>query len=232
VIPYQTPAGDLVMTRLAIVLTTAGLALAAPAPKEPGRTYLDLQPVGTHKLADDSPSGMAGNNLAEVPTGEREFAGVKFKVGEKYLQLGSPHFPTEKPEKVEGVKVGRPFAKLHILQATGYGSSPEGSPKHVPDDAVIAEYKVRYDDGDTATIPVVYGKDVRDYWFNDGSKGVSRGKVAWEGDCDAAKRLNCRVRLYLTTWENPKPGKRVKEIDFVRAKDTAAAPLCVALTAE
>ena len=223
------------MTRFATLLViagAAGLALAAPGPKELGRTYLDLQPLGTHKLADDSPSGMAGNNLAEVPTGEREFAGVKFKVGEKYLQLNSPHFPTAKPDKVEGIKVGRPFARLHILQATGYGSSAEGSPKHVPDDAVIAEYKVRYDDGETATIEVVYGKDVRDYWFTDRSPGVTRGKVAWEGDCDASKRLSCRVRLYRTTWENPKPGKRVKEIDFVRGKDTAAAPLCVALTAE
>ena len=101
------------MTRLATLVALAGatgLALAAPAAKELGRTYLDLQPQGTHKLADDSPSGMAGNNLAEVPTGEREFAGVKFKVGEKYLQLNSPHFQTEKPEKVEGIKVGRPFA--------------------------------------------------------------------------------------------------------------------------
>jgi hypothetical protein len=223
------------MTRLAIPLViagAAGLALAAPAPKELGRTYLDLQPLGTHKLADDSPSGLAGNNLAEVPTGEREFAGIKFKVGEKYLQLGSPHFQTEKPDKVEGIKVGRPFAKLHILQATGYGSSPAGGTKHVPDDTVIATYKVRYDDGETATIDVVYGKDVRDYWFNERSAGVTRGKVAWEGDCEAAKRGGGRIRLYLTTWENPKPGKRVKEIDFVRGKDTAAAPLCVALTAE
>src|SRR4051812_15532117 len=154
------------LTALAAAFCVPALALAAPAPKEEGRTYLDLQPQGTHKLADDSPSGMAGNNLADVPTGEREFAGVKFKVGEKYLQLGSPHFATDKPDKVEGIKVARPFAKLHILHATGYGSSPEGQPKHVPDDTVIATYKVRYDDGETATIDVVYGKDVRDYWFN------------------------------------------------------------------
>jgi hypothetical protein len=220
------------MTRLALLLAAAGLALAAPAAKDPGRTYLDLQSLGTHKLADDSPSGLAGNSLGEVPIGEREFAGVKFKVGEKYLQLGSPHFATDKPEKVEGVKVGRPFARLHILQATGYGSSPAGQPKHVADDTVIATYTVRYDDGQTATIDVVYGKDVRDYWFSDQSPGVTRGKVAWEGDCEAAKRSGMRIRLYRTTWENPKPGKRVKEIDFARAKDTPAAPLCVALTVE
>ena len=222
------------MTRLATALAVAaaGLALAAPAPKELGRTFLDLQSLGTHKLADDSPSGMTGNNLAEVSTGEREFAGVKFKVGEKYLQLHSPNFKTERPEKVEGIKVGRPFARLHILHATGYGSAAPGSPKHVPDDAVIAEYRIHYDGGETATVEVAYGKDVRDYWFTARSPGVTRGKVAWEGDSEAAKKLDCRVRLYVTTWENPKPGKRVNAIDFVRGKDTAAAPLCVALTVE
>jgi hypothetical protein len=31
------------------------------------------------------------------------------------------------------------------------------------------------------------------------------------------------VRLYLTTWENPKPGTAVASIDFVKAKDTPAA---------
>src|SRR4051794_26983956 len=101
--------------------------MAAPAPKEGGRTYLDLQPLGTHKLADDSPSGMAGNNPAGVPTGERDFGGVKFHVGEKYLQLGSPMFKDERPDRVEGVKVGRAFGKLHILHATGYGSPAAGS---------------------------------------------------------------------------------------------------------
>jgi len=215
-----------------VALLAAGLATAAPAPKEGGRTYLDLQPQGTHKLADDSPSGMAGNNLAAVPTGEREFGGMKFKVGEKYLQLGSPMFKDERPEKVEGIKVGRAFAKLYILHATGYGSSAPGTAKHIPDDTVVGEYLVHYEGGETATIEVVYGKDVRDYWFSDRSPGVTRGAVAWEGECDASKRMNMKIRLYKTTWENPKPGKRVTEIDFVRAKDTPAAPLCVALTVE
>jgi len=215
-----------------LVICIPTLTYAAPAAKEAGRAYLDLQPLGTHKLADDSPSGMAGNNLAGVPTGEKEFGGVKFQVGEKYLQLASPNFKDEKPEKVEGIKVGRSFNKLHILHATGYGSSPAGSTKHVPDDTLIAEYRIQYEGGETATVEVAYGKDVRDYWFRNGSPGVSRGKVAWEGDCDAAKKLDCRVRLYLTTWENPKPGKRVTAIDFIRKPDTAAAPLCVGLTVE
>jgi len=78
----------------------------------------------------------------------------------------------------------------------------------------------------------VYGKNVRDYWSDKDAPAPERGKVAWEGDNDAAKRAGKRVRLHLMTWENPKPGKRVAEIDFVRAKDTPAAPMCVAITVE
>ena len=221
--------------RLTLLVTAAcvpALVSAAPAPKAAGRAYLDLQPLGTHKLADDSPSGMAGNNLANVPTGEKEFGGLKFRVGEKYLQLDSPNFKQEKPKKVEGIKVDRAFGKLHILHATGYGSAAPGTPKHIPDDTLIGEYLVRYEGGETATIEVVYGKDVRDYWFTDRSPGVTRGKVAWEGESTASKELSCKIRLYATTWENPKPGKRVTAIDFVRKSDTGAAPFCVALTVE
>ena len=66
------------MIRVSFVVSIvwmAGSVSAAPAPKDPGRTYLDLQPYGTHKLAEDSASGLAGNNLASVPTGESDFAG-------------------------------------------------------------------------------------------------------------------------------------------------------------
>ena len=87
--------------------------------------------------------------------------------------------------------------------------------------------------GKTETIPVVYGEDVRDWWFNENAKGVSRGKVAWTGDNDAATGLQCRIRLYLTTWENPHPGKKIATIDYQKtAPDSAAAPFCAAITLE
>jgi hypothetical protein len=40
------------------------------------------------------------------------------------------------------------------------------------------------------------------------------------------------IRLYLTTWTNPNPGKKVVSIDFARTDGTPAAPFCVAITAE
>jgi hypothetical protein len=41
------------------------------------------------------------------------------------------------------------------------------------------------------------------------------------------------IRLYETTWENPKPDKKVLRIDYVSRKDdTVAAPFCIAISAQ
>jgi hypothetical protein len=52
----------------------------------------------------------------------------------------------------------------------------------------------------------------------------TRGKVAWEGENRCSK-----VKLFLTTWENPNPDKRIVTIDYVTTKYN---PFCVAITAE
>src|SRR5262249_6953502 len=52
------------------------------------------------------------------------------------------------------------------------------------------------------------------------------------GENEASKTRNSGIRLYLTTWKNPNPGKKVASIDFTRTDGTPAAPFCVAITAE
>src|SRR5262249_52552763 len=151
--------------------------------------------------------------------GEQTLAGVKFKIGDGLIQLGSQALPG-KPTKVEGIAVGRPVAKLHILHATGYSTE---------DDTESGSYTIHYADGTKETIRSVYGKDVRDWWFGEDAPDVTRGKVAWKGDNDAAKGLGFRVRLYLTTWKNPHPDKKVVSIDYTSKNETMAAPYCVAV---
>jgi hypothetical protein len=205
------------------------VALAWAADKE--LTYLDLQPYANQKLKDNFHSGAEGNNLAELSEGEQTLEGVKFKIGESLIQLGSKVLENP-PEKVEGIKVDKALAKLHILHATAYGRGQEGDELYVADDTVIGKYIVNYDDKSTETIEIAYGKDVRDWWYGEGDKEVSRGKVAWKGDNERAKSLNAKIRLYLTTWTNPKPEKKVASIDYISTKETAAAPFCVAMTIE
>src|SRR5205823_6181546 len=104
---------------------------------------------------------------------------------------------------------------------------------YVEDDTPIGEYRVHYEDGTNAVIPIVYGKDVRDWFYVEDEKEPSRGKVAWQGNNGRAPQVGARIRLYLSTWENPSPGKKVTTIDYSSRKDqTVAAPFCIAMTLE
>ena len=200
------------------------LVWAVPLPKPKGDvTYLDLQAKGNQKLKDSFHGSSPGNDLAELPQGEQKLAGVKFKIGEKLIQLAGQNFLT-KPEKVEGIKVSLSFVRLHILHASGWGNM-------AADNTVVGKYVVHYQDKTKETIEIAIGKDVRDWWFYPDTPGVSRGKVAWVGSNAQSKAGNGKIRLYLTTWRNPHPKKKVMTIDYVATKTTPAAPFCVAMTA-
>jgi hypothetical protein len=209
---------------LAVPFAFATALAAAPAPAESGPIFIDLQAKANVKLKDDFHAGtFTGNNLAGLPAGKQTFAEVKFQVGDGLIQLGSS-VVKEKPAKVEGIKVGRLVRKLHFLHACGHNA---------PDGTVVAKYVVHYDDKTTADVEVAYGRDVVDWWAYPDQKAPTRGKVAWEGENEAAKKYEAKVKLYLMTWENPHPKKKVVDIDFVAtAPEGEAAPFCVAITAE
>src|SRR5262245_62153088 len=78
-------------------------------------SYVDLQTKTNVKLADNF-SGTDGNTLTELAAGEQDLGGIKFKIGEGVLQLGSKILD-KMPPKIEGINVQRPVTKLHILHA-------------------------------------------------------------------------------------------------------------------
>jgi hypothetical protein len=170
------------------------------------------------------------NDLSDLPQGDQVFAGVPFRVGPKMIGLGSM-VKQDRPERIDGIRVGLAFKKLHILHATEFGEGMPGTERHVPDGTKIGEYTVHYADKSREVIPVLYGVDVRDWWFHALSKSPSRGRVAWTGTNAYARQLSANIRLYLLSWENPRPEVQVTHIDFSSAQ-TAAAPFCVAISAE
>ncbi|MEQ2010554.1 MAG: hypothetical protein ABMA26_27525 [Limisphaerales bacterium] len=186
-------------------------------------SYVDLQTKANAKLTGSFGSGFL--NLAKLPQGELTFQEVKFKISEGLIQLGrqSPPLKEPRPDKVEGIPVKSRLAKLHLLHATvGGGLKPS---QFAEDGTMIAEYKVHYEDGTTQAIPVVYGKDLRDFFNHDDFKPVERAKLAWKDN-------EPPLRLYLCAWENPHPAKIIRSIDFVKTGDTSCAPFCVAITLE
>jgi hypothetical protein len=173
---------------------------------------IDLGPHVNQKLNESFHNYHPGNDLAALPAGKQTFAGVKFTVGGGVVQLGAG-----KPDKVEGIKVGVKAVKLQFLHACGHQG---GTPLNTP----VARYVVHYADKTKTEVEVAYGKDVVDWWVQPGVADPTRGKVAWEGENKCS-----RVKLFLTTWTNPKPDKQIVALDYVTTKNT---PFCVAITAE
>lgn len=191
--------------------------------------YLDLQPVANQKLTDVVGDG---HTLASLPQKRREFGGVPFQVGPGYVRLRGKNHKELLPE-VNEIRVGFRFDKLHILHGTEFGAFGDANHRyHVPEGTEIGYYRVGYADENEVKIPVIYGQDVRDSWNWDRSRSARRGKVVWTGSCPGTAREGISLRLYLTTWENPRPEEEITHIDFVSASNTAASPFCIALTAE
>src|SRR5262249_31484244 len=125
-------------------------------------------------------------------------------------------------EKAAGIKVGATFARLCILQATHWD---------VTKGTLVGSYTVHYVDNSHETIPIVFGKDVRNWWYSEGAKEPGRAVAAWHGENDEAWRCNRKLRLYLSIWKNPYPARKVASIDFA-STNAGVAPFCVAMTIE
>lgn len=188
---------------------------------------IDLEPYVNQKLKERFHNHYDGNDLAPLPTGRQTFANVDFTVGTGVVQLGTRMVPG-KPEKVEGIKVGAKAAKVHFLHSCGRSAG-------TPANTLIGKYVVHYDDRSTAEVEIVYGKDVVDWWEQRGVADPTRSKVAWEGQNEMIKGSGLKIKLFLTTWENPHPEKQITTLDYVTtdgAQQTGAAPFCVAISTE
>src|SRR5262249_17391288 len=163
--------------------------------------FLDLQAHATLKLTENF--AHEDNNLATLPKGEQTLSGIKFNIGERLILL--THNEREGPRNVAGIKVGAAFAKLHVLHATHWDK----------EDALVGHYALNYEDGTRATIPIVCGKDVNNWWYHDGEGPPSNARVGWKGENPSARIVSqAKIRLYVASWPNPRPERKVVSIDF------------------
>jgi hypothetical protein len=191
--------------------------VASVSAAEPKYSFIDLQPVANV------------GTLGGFPRVEQKLGEAPFKVGPREIALGSKLRP-ERPGSVE-IPVNLKFTKLFILHATSNGGYPAPHATHSEDGVFIGQYMVRYSDGSGEGIPIVYGEDVRDGWNWDKGKETKRGKVVWTGENASAKMNGVDVRLYGSSWTNPKPDLEIKSIVYSSQMDQPCAPYCIALTA-
>ena len=115
--------------------------------------YVDLARHANRRLAETM-SRDQDNHFKELPQGEQCFAGVKFRIGDSVIRLGSTRL-SEAPAKIEGIAVHGRVVKLYLLHGSQWGDPRFG----VKDGTVIGKYLVRYADGCNATIPIVSGEE-------------------------------------------------------------------------
>jgi len=215
-------------------------SLIPPRDPRAGPDQIDLTPHYTSHLAVPPYPIFLENedpNLGSLAMGLVAFDNVVFDVrGVVQLQRLNPDslFTRrrwhEYPKEVVGLPVHRRVGRLQALQAATWSAW-----SRVPDGTPIGSYIWHYADGIQSESEIVYGRDLRDWWLG-GTKGdpsdvCERGRVVWTGTTPYATRHGATLRLYLTTYENPRPEVEVVSLDIV-SKMTRAAPFMVALTVE
>jgi hypothetical protein len=207
--------------------------------REKDLTHERFSPINLQAWANQSLNGpfhlahMTQNNLRELPQGQQTLDGVAFDIGSGCIQLAGT-WMGDVPASTEAIPVARRAARLHFLHATGWGEGAGGRADagYIADGTQIARYVVRYTDGESTEIPVVYGRDLRGWWKFFDDLPDTTAKIAWEGMNGTAREWGVSLRLYHSTWENPRKDAEIESIQFESMNDSIAAPFVVGLTAE
>ena len=214
-----------IVSLLPVMLLATGLVRGDERAKADSRFVpVDLQAQANHRLDRDFHTH--GNNLRVLPRGKQQFGQVEFLIGDKFIFLAGKRAP-QFPESAEGIPVNTQITRLHFLQGGGWGTP-------IPDGTPVGKYVVHYDDMTLTQVPIVYGKDLRDWWSFDDSPPTS-ATVAWTCVNHASRDFQgqrLKIRLFRMMWENPRPEKRVTSFDFVSFNDTICSPFLIAVTGE
>ncbi|MBN2593009.1 MAG: protein kinase [Sedimentisphaerales bacterium] len=163
-----------------------------------------------------------GQDLMAFPAGLRKWDDVLFDA-RGVIQLCSSHPDWSKfPQSIE-IPVNRRFYRLHVLHGVAYVEREGVS---------VGAFQLIYSDGQRREIEIQYGRDVRDWWVSRDSKlNVEHGTVAWTARRLSASLATEKVRIFLTTYENPRPEIDVVHVNFI-SKKTQSAPFLLAMTIE
>jgi tetratricopeptide (TPR) repeat protein len=166
-----------------------------------------------------------GNNLASLTPGVHTLEGIPFDVrGVIQLTAQIRDLDPVYPERIGAIAVHRLCSQVHFLHGAGW-SSAEGT--------IIGYWIIHWVDGHHEPVPVLYGKDVRQWQFWPNMSPETGGaSPVWTGTQSRwNNRAGAGVRLYRTTWANPHPDIAVATIDFVSAQ-ARSAPFLLAITVE
>ena len=167
----------------------------------------------------------ARSDLAMLPIGVHNFAGVDYDVRGMVQVAGKERAAERIPMRIDGIKIQRKCTRLHFLHSAGFGSVTDGGQQ-------VGTYIVHFAGNRMQVeIPIIYGRDVRN-WHNmaDEPRSTAGSQAGRGGNGISADSQNL-LRLFTATWVNVVPGEEIESIDFVSSRGKVA-PFLIAITAE
>ena len=144
--------------------------------------------------------------------------------------LGGNGVPGNLPDAVSGIPVGRKADALFFLQTARLDQPPSADDLRQGRRFEMADYRVHYHDGTTATIPVYAGIDVANY-IQTAPAALPGAQVAWTRRYDGDPGGRVAV-AYSMQWNNlHTPGKVIDSIDLLYGPERRGVPALLALTA-
>lgn len=221
------------------ILRNLDAAFAARAMLLPGER-LDYRPVSLEDHCNLYITGERGwfdkqNDLSLLPLNRQRFAGVTYDIRdfktsplENAVAIKGAGPARDLPERVEGIEVGAKADALfflHTLHRTREWR-PRGNQDEPP---VVFEYVVTYADGETAVVPVQYGRGV-DHWLQAEPVGLRDAALAWTAPARAAEGMS--TAIYQMQWNNPRPDVAIESVGLRYPEGNPyGTPVLLALTA-
>jgi hypothetical protein len=198
-------------------------ALLPRDPNLPLRS-LDLTAYFTSSLATNWQVPVKlGNDLRNLPQGQVTFPTVDVSFDVRgVIQLNGKHLFGKSTNRVDGIKVGQKCSRIHFLHATSWV---------VSNNEEIGRYEIHCAGQSAQIIPIIYGKDVLDWWFSPKDRQPPIPQVAWEGVNPASKSDGKLIRIFHSAWGNPQPELEIESISFISAMGNSA-PFLIAITLE
>ncbi len=194
-------------------------------PKGTSKSMVDLSKYYNAALNEAwHKGGMSNNTLKDLPKGIHTLDGTSFDI-RGIVQLSGQQAERELsvifPEEVANITVQQKGQKVHFLHACGW-QSPEGTS--------IGAFVIHYNNGETRSVPIVYGVDVQDWWLSDEFTSDSKPNIVWTGKNHSSPN-GPPIGVCKTTWVNPLPSIEIDHIDYQSAMMNSA-PFLIAITVE
>jgi len=202
-------------------------------------TRLDCAPIdiSKHATAYRTERGWFGDarfTLQDLPTGRQQMAGVTYDIYDfptspvpTCIMLAGPDLPGPLPNEVRGIPVGRTADALFFLHTARIQQRRSNQPRRENLELPLAQYVVRYADGQELTVPVLSEVDVDDYKVEQ-PRALPGAQVAWTHSY-ADKPWHAVV--YSKQWNNPRPNIEIQSIDVLPVENPPGNLALLAITA-